>query len=290
MSRVDCVLALGNELGEGPIWCERERTLYWVDIKRPALHRYDPATGQSRAWPMPDLLGSFAIRERGGMLLALRSGLAGFDPGTGATEDLCHPEAGVTGTRYNDGKCDRRGRFWVGTMTDPERLPRGTVYRVDPDLSWHQVLEGVVVPNSIAWSPDDNVMYFADTHEGRIRAYAFDAESGRLGAERTLTEAGSAPGKPDGATVDEAGCLWNARYGGGCVVRFTPDGRLDRVVELPVSQVTACAFGGTRLDTLFITTAAQRLTPDQRAREPLAGGLFAVAVGVRGLPEPRFAG
>ena len=296
MAAVECVVQGGNELGEGPIWCDRERALYWADIRGPALHRFDPATGATRAWPMPDFLGSFVIRERGGLLLALRGGLRAFDPATGASQALVHPESDRTTeryaqNRYNDGKCDRRGRFWVGTMTD--RTPReavGALYRIDADLSSHRLLDGISVPNSLAWSPDDRVMYFADTAVSRIEAYAFDVASGSLGPSRILAEPGAAPGRPDGSTVDEAGCLWNARYGGSAVVRFTPDGRVDRVVTLPVSQVTSCAFGGPGLDTLFVTTATQRLTPEQRAREPLAGGLFALRVGVRGLLEPRFAG
>ena len=296
MVEVDCVVSAGNELGESPIWDDRERALYWADIRGPALHRFDPASGATQAWPLPDCIGSFAVREGGGMLLALRGGLYAFDPASGALAKLGHPEADRTGdryamNRYNDGKCDRRGRFWVGTMSD--RSPReavGALYRVDADLASHRILDGVAVPNSLAWSPDGRVMYFADTSDGRLRAYAYDAQVGRLGPMRVLAEASTAPGRPDGATVDEAGCLWSACYGGGALARFTPDGRLDRVVSLPVSQVTSCAFGGPRLDTLYVTTATQRLTPEQRAREPLAGGLFALSPGVRGLPEPRFAG
>jgi sugar lactone lactonase YvrE len=288
--RVECVLACANELGEAPIWCDRELALYWVDVRAPALHRYDPVSGRADRWALPDLAGSFAVRERGGMLLALRSGFHAFDPRTGAVQPLLDPEADQPDNRFNDGKCDRRGRFWAGTMRDVVRVPAGALYRLDPDLTCHRMLTGIVVPNSLAWSPDDRVMYFADTADARILAYPYDPDAGRLGTPRVLGEPGSSPGKPDGSTVDEAGCLWNARYGGGCVARYTPDGRLDRLVELPVTQVTSCAFGGRALDTLFITTATQRMTPEARAREPLAGGLFAVDVGVKGLPEPRFAG
>ena len=133
---------------------------------------------------------------------------------------------------------------------------------MDADLASQRILDGVAVPNSLAWSPDGRVMYFADTSDGRLRAYQYDAQVGRLGPMRVLADAGTAPGRPDGATVDEAGCLWSARYGGGALARFTPDGRVDRVVSLPVSQVTSCAFGGPRLDTLYVTTEGASLRKD----------------------------
>ena len=171
-------------------------------------------------------------------------------------------------------------------MRDYGAARTGSLYRVGPDLAPERILSPVTVPNALCWSPDDRTLYFADTPEGTIRAYAFDADSGRIGAMRLLFE-GEA-GKPDGATVDAEGCVWNARYGGGAVLRLTPDGRVDRRIEIPASQVTACAFGGPGLRTLFVTTARQRLTPEQLQRQPLAGSLFAVDAGVQGLPEPDF--
>jgi sugar lactone lactonase YvrE len=150
--------------------------------------------------------------------------------------------------------------------------------------------DGLTIPNSLAWSPDGRTMYFTDTTDGRILVHDYDVDSGQPGTPKVFAEAKSAVGHPDGSTVDEAGGLWNARYAGSSVVRFTPDGRVDRVVELPVSQVTCCAFGGAALDTLFITTATQRMSPEARAAEPLAGGLFAIDVGIKGVAETRFAG
>jgi sugar lactone lactonase YvrE len=290
MSQIECVVDAKQELGEGPVWCTRENALFWVDIRGPRVHKYDPSSGQTEAWTLPSAIGSFALRDGTGMLLALKSGLHGYDRATGALDFIADPETDRPNNRFNDGKCDRQGRFWVGTMRDDEREPSGALYRVDADLSCRRVQDGLTIPNSLAWSPDGRTMYFTDTAEGRILVYDYDVDEGQPGAPRVFAEAKSAAGHPDGSTVDEAGCLWNARYAGSSVVRFTPDGRVDRVVELPVSQVTCCAFGGAALDTLFITTATQRMSPEARAAEPLAGGLFAVNLGIKGVAEPRFAG
>jgi sugar lactone lactonase YvrE len=270
MSQVECVVDAKQELGEGPVWCTQENALFWVDIRGPRIHKYHPSSGQTEAWTLPSAIGSFALRDGTGMLLALKSGLHGFDRATGALDFIADPEADRPKNRFNDGKCDRQGRFWVGTMRDDERKPSGALYRVNSDLSCQRMQDGLTIPNSLAWSPDGRTMYFTDTTDGRILV--------------------SAVGHPDGSTVDEAGGLWNARYSGSSVVRFTPDGRVDRVVELPVSQVTCCAFGGAALDTLFITTATQRMSAEARAAEPLAGGLFAINVGIKGVAETRLAG
>jgi sugar lactone lactonase YvrE len=200
------------------------------------------------------------------------------------------PEAHLPDNRFNDGRCDRRGRFFAGTMSDVRRDPAGSLYRLDADLSCHRLFSGIIVPNSIAWSPDSRTMYFADTYRARIAAYDYDAETGDLSRERLFVDAAGHPGRPDGSCVDADGCLWNAEYGGGRVVRYTPDGRIDRAIALPVSNPTCCCFGGARLDILFVSSARQRLSAEQLAREPLAGSVFAVRPGVSGLPEGRFAG
>jgi sugar lactone lactonase YvrE len=191
--------------------------------------------------------------------------------------------------RFNDGKCDRQGRFWAGTMNDVVREPSGTLYRLDPQRGCVAQFNGLRTPNSLAWSPDGRTMYFADSRSQVIQAYPFDTGSGEIGTPRVFFSV-DPPAIPDGATVDADGCLWSALYGGGRVVRITPDGRVDRTIEVPVAQVTSCHFAGPDLDVLVITTAKQRMTPEQLAQQPLAGALFAVDVGVRGLPEPRYCG
>ncbi len=276
-------------LGESALWCPRERLLYWVDIRAPALHRFDPQTGAAAHWPLPDLCGAVALSRSGRLLLAMRSGVCWFDPALGKLDPLLSPEPESLGNRLNDSKCDRRGRFWTGSMRDYGAATSGSLYRIGADLACARVLTDVTVPNALAWSPDDRTLYFADTPDGRIRAYDFDADEGRLGRMRVLVESGVLPGRPDGATVDADGCLWNARYDGGCVVRITPQGRIDRRIDVPASRVTSCAFGGADLRTLFITTARQKLTADELIAQPLAGALFSTSLDVGGLPEPRFA-
>lgn len=288
--QVECVHQGGNVLGESPVWSVGEAALYWVDTRGPAIHRLDPSSGQVKTWTLPDYVGSIGLRARGGLVAATQRGFHFFDPASGALEAIADPELHLPDNRFNDGRCDRRGRFWSGTMSDLRRDPTGSLYCLEPDLKVRAVRSGVIVPNSLSWSPDDRVMYFADTYRHTIWAYDFDLERGAIANERVFVDAKDRAGRPDGSTIDAAGCLWNAEYAGGRLCRYAPDGRLDRTIELPVTQPTSCTFGGARLDTLYITTARQRLTPEQLAAQPLAGSIFAVNVGVSGLPEPAFAG
>lgn len=277
-------------LGEVPLWCSRTKRLWWIDVRRPSLQSYDPATQAHEAFVIRGpVIGSFALRQRGGMVLALDDGLYAFDPGTGTMSPLL-PFRDKPQNRYNDGKCDRRGRFWVGTMNNTPGNPDGSLYRVDADMAVTPQFGDVFCPNSIAFSPDDRVFYYADTKLKKIWAFDFDIEAGALSNRRLLCDVADHPGAPDGSTVDAEGFLWNAEYGGGRLVRYAPDGRIDRVVELPVSQPTSCGFGGEDCSTLFVTTAAQNLSAGERARQPLAGSLLMLDIGVKGIPEPAFAG
>jgi sugar lactone lactonase YvrE len=277
-------------LGEGPVWDARERALYWVDIRAPALHRLEPATGAARTWPMPAAIGSVALRETGGPLVALRSGLHVLDLESGTLTLACALEPERTENRLNDGRCDRRGRFWVGSMHDRDGSATGALYRVDSDRRSHRILDGITVPNGLGWSPDGRVMYFTDSSSRTIHAYDFDLDAGVPSARRVFARVPDDAGYPDGATVDAEGFLWSAHWDGWRVTRYAPDGRVDRVIRLPVQRPTCCAFGGDGLDVLYVTSAAVGLGPADLARSPLAGGLFAVEVGVRGLSEPRYAG
>ena len=286
---VERVLEAVHILGESPVWCAREQALYWVDLRAPALHRLDPATQRTTQWAMPQLIGAVVVSARGGLLVAMESGVYRFDPATGSTNALVAPETPSHGNRMNETKADRRGRLWTSTMRDFGAAVTGSLYRIDADLRVERILSEIRVPNAIAWSPDDRTMYFADTRDERLRAYEFDSASGTLGAMRILVEAGVLPGRPDGATVDAEGCVWSARFGGGCVARITPGGKIDRVLAMPVSQVTSCAFGDGDLRTLYITTARQRLSDEQVQQQPRAGALFAVRLEVCGVPEPECA-
>ncbi|SSW67458.1 SMP-30/gluconolactonase/LRE family protein [Achromobacter agilis] len=290
---IQCVVQSADILGEVPLWCDRSRRLWWIDVRRPALQSYDPATGRHTAQRLPEtlLVGAIALREAGGFVLATNRGLYVYDPAGGqAPELIVNPEADKPENRLNDGKCDRRGRFWVGSMQDQKREPKGTLYRLDADRQCHAMLDGFVLPNALSWSPDDRSMYFADTHNQVIWAFDFDIDDGAISNRRVFKDWTQQPGRPDGAAVDTDGCVWNCMVATGQLVRLTPDGRVDRVIQLPVTNPTCPAFGGDGLDTLYITSHSQRLAPGQLAAEPYAGGLFALDVGAQGLPEPRYRG
>lgn len=273
-------------LGEGPVWCEREQALYWVDIRAPAVRRLS-AGGEVTSWAMPEPVGSLALREKGGILVALKSALSVFDPATGTVEKIADAPGHHAGLRFNDGKCDRQGRFWVGTMFAEAPGPTGFLYRLDGS-GCAAVLDGIGIPNSLCWSPDGRTMYFTDSPKRVIWAFPYDPATGAIGERRSFA-AFDAPMVGDGATVDAEGYLRSANYNGWRVTRLAPDGSVDRVIALPASNITSCAFGGPGLGTLFITSAYQNLSDEQRARQPAAGALFAIDVGVRGLPEARFA-
>lgn len=290
MADIRCVADAANRLGEVPVWDDRAQALYWVDIEGRLLQRLDHATGAVARWTMPERIAAVAVREAGGLVVALASGFALFDPASGRIERLAAPEAHLPGNRFNDGKCDRHGRFWAGTMDDQLQAKTGALYRLDPDGACHQLETGIAISNSLAWSPDDRTFYFADSLDRTIYAYDFDIEAGTIANRRIFCTTHDQPGVPDGSTVDAAGYVWNAQWDGWRLVRYAPDGQVDRVLDLPVQKPTSCAFGGPDLATLYITSAVWDLTDEQRRSQPQAGGLFAVEVGVKGLPEPRFRG
>lgn len=289
--QIACVAPAACILGEGPVWDEEGGFLYWVDIKAPALHRYHPQDGRTRRWDLPEPVGAVALRARGGLLLALQSGFAFFDPDTEELQPLFDPEPGSAQNRLNDGKCDARGRFWVGSMHDPEQDPSGHLYRLDPDLGLERFPMGFIVTNGPSWSGDGATFYFTDSAERRIYAYGFDMQAGRLGPRRLFVEVPAAEGHPDGQCIDAEDHLWTAHWNGGRVTRYRPDGTIERTIQLPAPLVTSCCFGGPALDTLYVTTARVGLKAAALHAAPLSGGLFAVTgLGVRGCPTARFAG
>ena len=275
-------------LGESPVWDDRTQCLYWVDIRRPAIRRLQADSGHIDSWAMPDLVGSIALTDEGRLLVALPQFIALFDFVSGSLEAFARPPELVSGHRFNDGRCDRQGRFWVGSMHNITRAPEGVLYKLEGRGELQPVRSGICIPNSLAFSPDGRTMYFADSLRYSLYAYDYDPASGRMDRERVLVTT-LPPGFPDGSTVDAEGFIWNAEFDGWRVVRYAPDGRVDRVIPMPVQRPTCCAFGGADLDILYITTASQKMTPAELAAQPLAGALLALDVGVRGLPEPRFA-
>ncbi len=287
---VESVVASQDVLGECTIWCDRDQVLWWVDIRGPSLKRYNPANGETRGLALSETIGSFGLTRSGKTMIAgMKSGLYLLDPESGELKLIAAPEQHIPHNRFNDGRCDRGGRFWAGTMSDGPREPVGSLYRLDPDGRCTHIRDGIFIPNSIAWSsrrPRDVLRRHVPRSDLGLRLRLGTRDHAQRARVRRLQRS---PGRPDGSCVDADGCLWNTEYGGARVVRYTPDGRIDRVVELPVSNITCCCFGGKDLDTLYISTARQRMTPEQLAREPLAGNIFACRPGVRGLPEARFA-
>ena len=285
---VELVLDAHADLGEGPVWDADARELVWVAISDHEVHRFDPATGTDRAIQVGQHVGAAALRERGGLLLALRDGVAVLDGDT--PRIVADTEGDVPSNRLNDGKCDSAGRFWFGSMAFDLSPGVAALYRMDTDGRVDKVLDGVTLSNGLGWSPDDRTFYYIDSLTYGVDAFDFDAASGTISNRRRLVDIPESTGFGDGMTVDAEGYLWVAVYAGWALHRYAPDGALDRVVRLPVAQPTCCTFGGDDLGDLYITTAAQELDSDALARQPHAGGLFRFRPGVAGLPANTFGG
>ncbi|MFV0136171.1 SMP-30/gluconolactonase/LRE family protein [Streptomyces sp. HMX87] len=270
-------------LGEGPTWDADAGWLIWVDILGCRVHTYDPADGRRTVRTTEQHVGAAKPRTGGGLVLNLRDGIGLVDP-DGTFRPLLHDP--VPGRRGNDAAVAPDGSLWAGTMRYDEAPGGGTLGRVTGDGTARVVLDDVAVSNGTGWSPDGRLMYYVDSPTRRIDVFDYDADEGRIGGRRTLAGIEEGAGFPDGLTVDADGCVWVALWDGAAVRRYTPDGRLDRVIDLPVPRVTACAFGGADLTDLYLTTARTGLA----APHPLAGCLLVVPGAGRGLPQPAFAG
>jgi sugar lactone lactonase YvrE len=285
------MLDVGAKLGECPVWNPVEGLLYWVDIDGCAVHAFDPAEGLDRSWPLAVRPGAIArTSDPSRLLVAAENELAWLDLETEELNSWVTLEASQPGVRLNDGRCDPAGRFWVGGLYDPTSAGRFDAYlhRVEPHGSFETVRSEVGCANGLAFSPDGTVMYWADTLHSTVWAYDYDVATGEQSHQRVFLDFGPLPGRPDGACVDESGCYWIACVGGAAVLRVTPRGDVDRVIDMPVLRPTMPAFGGTNLDTMFVTSIGPR-DPDTDGPGP-HGALFAFDPGVRGLPEPRFGG
>lgn len=292
VSMRDVTVAVNTEdvLGEVPVWDLATGSLWWTDVFRPAIHRLNAASGEVDSWTPPDKVHSFALREAGGLIIAGRQGFALWNPETKDHTPLGDPRDDPKGTLLNDGRADRQGRFWVGTMDKMLERPSGSLYCLDADGTNRMAADGITLFNGVAFSPKGDVLYFTDSLTKHIFAYDLNTETGALANKRIFANTKALPGIPDGATVDAEGHLWSARFDGSRVLRHTPDGNVADEIKLPVSRVTSCALGGPNLKTLYITTALFRLTERQRATQPLAGALFRVEVDVPGVPEPSYRG
>lgn len=285
---IECVVQGADQLGETPLWCDRTRKLWWLDIERPKLQSFDPATGvHSRIDISGTYLGSQALTQTGERLLAtdLRLDLVNLDDLS--TAPLAAVEAGLD-NRLNDGRVDGRGRLWVGTMDNQLHRPNGGLYRIDPDGTVTKFASDVIVSNGIAFSPEGSTLYFTDTRRYTTWAFDLDLDDGIITNRRLLADYSASGDRPDGACIDVDGCLWTAFFAGGRIVRYRPDGLVDRTIRLPVTNPTCLCFGGSDIRTLYVTSATKFLSPQALANEPLAGSLFAIEGVGQGLPENRF--
>lgn len=279
--------AVSNDLGESPLWCWRTSQLYWTDIRAKRIHVLSPDTGELTDIEAPDFVAAIGLHKDGGLIAGMLSTIAHVDVETGKFETLLEVEPVALGNRGNDGRVDRNGRFWFGTMSNTKRTPDGSLYVYD-GAELTTIRDSIIVPNALCWSPNSETMYFADSWVGEIEVWKRTAPASEFARFGNLLKRGTLPGIPDGAIVDSEGCIWNARYSGGCVARISPTGEVLKVIDLPTKQVTSCALGGADLRTLFVTSAHQRMDENQRQAEPEAGKLFAINVEVPGLPEPEF--
>ncbi len=291
-SQIDCVVKAEAIVGESPVWSREQQVLYWVDITGQKIHRFRPETGINDTFDLPQPVTCVALRKGGRLIMTLKKNFAFFDPATQQIQMLSNPEPDQADNRFNDGKCDRQGRFWAGTMNNVNwDAASGSLYRLDPDTKATRMQAETVCSNGLGWSPDNRVMYFVESFRYAIFAYDFDAATGGISNRQLFASVDKKwGGFPDGLTVDADGCIWSVHNAVGRVVRYTPAGSVDRVIQMPVPRPCSCIFGGDNLDVLYVTTARETLHADQLAEYPLSGSLFAVHPGVRGLPESQFAG
>ncbi|NDP62895.1 MAG: SMP-30/gluconolactonase/LRE family protein [Polaromonas sp.] len=292
--KAELVLDARNGTGESPVWHGAEQALYWVDIPAHTLCRWTPATGESQSWRAPEMLACVArMGGSNGWIAGAESGIFALqlqDDGQLGFESLAPVSHAMPGMRFNDGRCDRQGRFLAGTMlmNMAAAASVGCIYSYQKESGLSKLLDGFITPNGMAFSPDGCTMYLSDSHPSvqSVWAFDYDPETGKPSNRRLFIDMNPLPGRPDGAAVDADGCYWICGNDAGLIHRFTPDGRLDRSLAVPVKKPAMCAFGGAGLDTLFVTS----IRPEgiDLSDQPLAGGVFALRPGVRGLPEPVF--
>lgn len=297
MMKVDCIVNHGCSLGESPVWSQAAGAVYWLDVAVPStLFEWSARTGAPRSWPLDELASALTLSQDAAPIVISQAGVRAFDPARGALRTIAAPPFSMQHIRFNDCGCDPAGRLWTGTMVNNfEKIDAGaagnaatdSLYRIDPNLTCHLMARGFSCPNTFAWSLDGRTLYVADSAAGCIYACRYDLAAGTIADWRVFANP-ERLGVPDGSAVDSEGCIWNARWGAGCVARFAPDGSVMETVPIPTKLVTSCAFGGEALDTLFVTTASCDLSAQERAQQPLAGGLFAFKPGVSGVPAGRF--
>lgn len=287
----DCLLEAGATLGEGACWDAEKQLLYWVDILACEVHILDPGTGKDLVWKTPYHVTLVHPTTKGDLILGTKHGIARMNPATGEFQALVDPESDLPGNRFNDGKPDPVGRLYAGSISYEGLPEKANFWKIEPDLSFTKMLDHVGNSNGLAWSPDEKILYYTDTKLRRVDAFDYDRDTGSLTNRRTVVEVPQSMGGPDGMTIDSEGCLWTALWNGWGVARWNPKtGEMLQKIKAPCPYVTCPTFGGPDLEILYFTTAKKGNDRMEECPEPMAGNLFAVRPGVRGMPGYRFAG
>ena len=289
MSNVEVLYKCNNTLGEGITYSSKNNTLYWLDISNfSKLFRVNLSSNKKEIFELPEIVTSTSVKSDNELIFCSNNGINLYNIDTHEYKRIINIEDSLLSTRSNDGASDALGRFWFGTMQNnfdkygndiSIKQNIGKLYRVDLDNKISIVREGIGIPNTFVWSPDNNKFYFTDTLEGNILKFDFDLENGTLSNEENFAQFNR--GYPDGSTMDTDGCIWNCRYGGSCIVRFDPEGKVDQIIEMPVQNITNCVFGGRDLKTLFVTTASNK----GKDQNDLDGSLFAINLNYQGLED-----
>lgn len=283
----ECVQYANAGLGESPVWSAEEDALYWIDINRPAIYRLNREGVQTGNWPMPSAVGAIGLHGSGGLIVATeQEGISLLETTTGTLSHLARPVFDEPG-RFNDGRVDARGRFWVGWLTHA-RISPGALLRIEPSGECVVVLDNLVAPNGLGWSPDATTMYVTDSHVGTIWAYEFDVDSGKLGTRRRFFEHPRSEGVVDGLCVDAEGFVWTALYNGWALLRLDSVGAIVATRSMPIALPTSCCFGGSNLEILYVTSAIRSQSGADLVSQPAAGGIFAIVGAGHGRAEHRF--
>ncbi|MBX9923830.1 MAG: SMP-30/gluconolactonase/LRE family protein [Rhabdochlamydiaceae bacterium] len=288
MNQIECVLEIHCWLGESPLWDPEKKLLYWADILGEKIHSFDPILQKLRTYPLTEKVTSIALRKGGGLVATSFKGFMLFDFKEGKLTPLVQVEENLPDNRFNDGKCDRSGRFWAGTMDRVHwNKPTGTLYSLQPDKTALTTEKNAVCLNGIAWSLDNRTMYVVESFRYTIFAYDFEMKTGSISNKRPFISFPSeAKGFPDGITVDSEGYIWCAIGVLGKILRIDPKGQITQTYSFPVPGITSCMFGGKDLQTLYVTSSRENMTDSDLQKYPLSGNLFSIETNVRGVPEP----